>query len=141
MLLILKIMKNYKCRIIKKGPGCEINVARMPECDNGTMALADIEEIKAKDDEQTGEAEENSPEFIIKKRVNDKVKSWIGKSENCSKYMIMSYDGTVVNMLLIDNWYKFSPIIQQPPVKIQPIIKRSTQGSGKKKRGRPKKFI
>jgi hypothetical protein len=54
--------------------------------------------------------EDKPTEYTLKCHINDKPKTWLGKSEESSKYAVLSFDGNEVRIVLTDHWYKFSPI-------------------------------
>ena len=118
-------MKTYQFKISPKIPGTEVNIARMLQPMEFSQLKVEIEESKTIVDEKKFEGprkssvsvssrrmkkEEKISEYILKCQVNDKTKTWLGKSEESSKYAILVFDGQEVRIVLTDHWYKFSPI-------------------------------
>jgi hypothetical protein len=124
-------MKEYSYKVIAKNPGTEVNVARLLQPVDFTNLKIEIEESKEQLEEKKIEGprkgsvsvssrrtrkEDKAPEYLLKCQTGERIKSWLGRSEESSKYAILVFDGVNVRMVLTDHWYKFSPIFQNVKV-------------------------
>jgi hypothetical protein len=131
-------MKSYQYRFIQKTPGTEINIARMLQPVDFSQLKVDIEESKLIQDEKKSEGprkstvsvssrrfkkEDKPTEYSLKCQINEKTKSWLGKSEESSKYAVLVFDGQEVRILLTDHWYKFSPVFSTVNLEVDKELK------------------
>jgi hypothetical protein len=120
-------MKKYPFRVIPKASGSEVNIARLLQPIDFSSSKVEIEEAKTITEEKKVEGpikssvqvssrkitkDEKITEFTLKASKSDKVKTWLGKSDESGKYAILVHDGNEVKIVLADHWYKFSPIFQ-----------------------------